>query len=104
MLDVCYTPRAFGIRICLGGRVREDKIDEPVGRILVRFQGGRVEPLEFRWGHREFTVREQNARWVDRETRPIRYFFSVTTVSGEIFQLQYREGDPVWYVDSVLAP
>ena len=24
--------------------------------------------------------------------------------SGEIFQLRYREGDPVWYVDSILVP
>ena len=84
--------------------MREEKIEEPLGYVLVHFEGGRIRPLRFRWGLREFHVSEQNTQWIDRDIRPIRYFFSVTVQSGEIFQLCFREGDPVWIVDSILIP
>ena len=83
--------------------MREEAIHEKLPRLVVRYEGGRIEPLEFRWGVREFRVRSVNARWVDRATRPVRYFFSVTAESGEVFVLSYREGEPVWYVDSVIV-
>ncbi len=79
----------------------ESILHEKLPRILVRYEGGKIEPLEFRWGTREFRVRSVNARWVDRATRPIRYFFSVTADSGELFTLVHREGEPVWYVEAV---
>jgi len=44
-----------------------------------------------------------NARWVDRSTRPIKYFFSVTTSAGEVCILCHREGDPVWHLESILV-
>ena len=83
--------------------MREEAIHEKLSRLVVRYEGGRIEPLEFRWGIREFRVRSVNARWVDRALRPPRYFFSVTADSGEIFILSHREGEPVWYVDSVIV-
>src|SRR5437870_3071277 len=72
-----------------GGRHRdrdmaETEIHEKLSRILVRYEGGRIEPLEFRWGTRDLRVASVNAHWVDRATRPIKYFFSVTTSSGEV--------------------
>lgn len=79
----------------------ETEIHEKLARVLVRYQEGRIEPLEFRWKTREFRVRAVNARWVDRATRPIRYFFSVTADAGETFTLSYREGEPVWYLETV---
>lgn len=84
--------------------MREERINEPLGYVLVRFEGGKVRPLRFRWGAREFDVRELNAQWVDRQIRPIRYFFSVTVDSGEVFQLCHCEGDPLWIVDSIMVP
>ena len=81
----------------------EERVDEKLARLVVRYEGGRVDPVEFRWGAREFRVKSVNARWVDRSTRPVRWFFSVTAESGEVFQLSYREGEPVWYVDRVLV-
>ena len=83
--------------------MREEPIHEKLPRVVVRYEGGRIEPTEFRWGAREFRVRSVNARWVDRATRPARYFFSLTAESGEVFVLSYREGEPVWYVDSVIV-
>ena len=83
--------------------MREERISEKLGKVIVRYEGGRVEPLQFRWGTRDFRVCLLNASWTDRATRPICYFFSVTTDSGEVFLLSYREGEPVWYVDSVIV-
>lgn len=81
----------------------ETELHEKLARVVVRYEGGRIEPLEFRWGAREFKVRAVNARWVDRATRPVRYFFSVTAQSGEVLVLSYCEGEPVWYVETVVS-
>ena len=79
----------------------ETEIHEKLARVLVRYEGGKIEPLEFRWRTKEFHVSSVNARWVDRATRPLRYFFSVTTSSSEVFLLSYTEGHPLWYLESV---
>ena len=81
----------------------EEEIHEKLARVVVRYEGGRVEPLEFRWKTREFQVTSVNARWVDRATRPIKYFVSVTVATGEVFVLSHREGDPLWYLESILV-
>ena len=81
----------------------ETEVHEKLARVLVRYEAGRIEPLEFRWGTRELRVASVNARWVDRATRPIKYFFSVTTSSGDVCILCHREGDPVWYLESILV-
>ncbi len=83
--------------------MHEEKIGEKLGKVVVRYEGGRVEPLQFRWGTRDFRVQFLNAHWTDRATRPIRFFFSVTADSGDVFLLSHREGDPVWYVESVIV-
>ena len=81
----------------------ETEIHEKLGRVLVRYEGGKIEPLELRWGTRDLKVKSVNARWVDRATRPIRYFFSVALTTGEVVVLSYREGEPLWYLESVLV-
>ncbi len=81
----------------------ETEVHEKLGRVLVRYEGGKIEPLEFRWGARELRVRSVNARWVDRATRPARHFFSVSAQSGEVFVLSWREGEPLWYIESVIT-
>ena len=84
--------------------MQEETIREPLGWVDVRFHAGRIDPLAFRWGSRTFEVRKVNAAWTDRETAPLRRFFSVTVRSGEVFQICYQEGDPVWTLDSLLLP
>lgn len=81
----------------------ENEIHEKLSRVLVRYEGGRIEPLEFRWGTRDLRVASLNTRWVDRATRPIKYFFSVTTDSGDVCVLCHREGDPIWYLETILV-
>jgi len=81
----------------------ETEVHENLARVLVRYEAGRIEPLEFRWGTRDLRVASLNTRWVDRSTRPIKYFFSVTTSAGEVCILCHREGDPLWYLESILV-
>lgn len=81
----------------------ETEIHEKLARVLVRYEGGRIEPLELRWKTRDLRVRSVNARWVDRATRPLRYFFSVTVDDGSVLILSHAEGDPLWYVESLLT-
>ena len=84
--------------------MREERVREPLGWILVRFQPGKIEPLRFRWAGREFAVTGRNAAWTDRTTHPVRHFFSVNVESGETFQLCFVEGDSVWILDSLMIP
>ncbi|MGR3177484.1 MAG: hypothetical protein ACUZ8E_05470 [Candidatus Anammoxibacter sp.] len=82
--------------------MREERFDEPISKILVLFEKGMIKPISFHWSKRDYTIKENNMHWVDKKTRPIRYGFSVTVGSGEVFQLSYREGDPVWHVETVI--
>ena len=79
----------------------ESRIDEPLAWVDARFAKGAISPRAFRWKHREFAVSAVNARWVDRSARPVRYGFAVSAATGEVFELEYREGDPVWTVTKV---
>ena len=81
----------------------ETELHERLTWVLLRFEGGRIDPLEFRWGVRELRVRSVNARWVDRATRPHKHFFSVTLGSDEVVVLSWKEGEALWYVESLLA-
>lgn len=87
--------------LCFPNAVSETEIHEKLARVIVRYGGGKIEPLEFRWKTREFRVRAVHARWTDRATRPLKYFFSVSVPSGEVFLLSHAEGEPVWYLESV---
>ncbi len=78
-----------------------EHVDDPLSWVLARFEKGAIHPIGFRWKQREFAVTSVNARWTDRSTRPIRWCFAVTVGSGEVMELVYREGDPVWYVAAV---
>jgi hypothetical protein len=80
--------------------MRQELIEEAV-RVRADFQGGTVTPVAFsRRGHEHRVVRV-NARWVDRVPRHPHFYFSITTDSGDVYQLQLQSGDLVWWLDSV---
>ena len=81
----------------------ETEIHEKLARVLVRYEGGRIEPLELRWKTRDLKVRSVNARWVDRATRPLRYFFSLSLEDESVVVISHAEGDALWYLESVLS-
>jgi hypothetical protein len=60
-------------------------------------------PVAVLWRERWLWVSRINAEWRDRSLRPHRYGFSVTAENGEIFQLRYEEGNPVWRLECVPA-
>ena len=80
------------------------RVDDPLAWVVARFEKGAIHPMAFRWRQREFAVTAVHARWTDRATRPIRYGFSVSVASGEIMELCYREGDPIWRLLGVETP
>jgi hypothetical protein len=80
--------------------MRLEAIDEAVP-VRADFRGGAMTPQAFRLrglGHR---VKQVNARWIDRAGRQTRHYFSVTTDSGDVYQLHLYTADMVWRVDSV---
>ena len=79
----------------------EEQIDDPLTWIVVRFEGGRIEPLRFRWHQREFSVMETLSHRFDRSVRPHRMFFSARVTTGEIVELKKCEGDPVWRLSRI---
>jgi len=81
----------------------ETEVHEKLARVLVQYEGGRVQPVELRWRNRDLSVRALNARWVDRAGRPWKSFFSVTLSDSSVVVLSHAENDVVWYVESVLT-
>lgn len=84
--------------------IREEGIHEPVGNLIARFDGGRIDPLAFRWRQRDYRVERVNARWVDRSRVPHTHGFTVTIESGDIVELAYQEGNPVWRLERIFLP
>jgi hypothetical protein len=80
--------------------MRLESIDQAVPA-RADFRGGFVTPLSFRLGEREHRVAAVHARWVDRAGRHPRFYFSVTTDAGDVYQLQLQSADMVWRVDHV---
>ncbi len=83
--------------------MREEPIDAPLQKVYVLFEGGKIHPIALLWGQRRYRVTRLNSNWVDRSLRPVRYGFSLTVDTGEILQLSYEEGNPVWKLDYILT-
>ena len=83
--------------------MHEEAIGEPLQKTYVLFEEGCIRPLAFLWCRRRYRVTRINSTWVDRSLRPHRHGFSLTVESGEIFQVQYEEGNPVWRLEYVLT-
>lgn len=81
--------------------LHEETIREPVAALLARFDGRGIEPLAFRWRRREYRVRRLNARWIDRSLSPAVHGFTVTVDTGDLYELSYQEGNPVWTLERV---
>jgi hypothetical protein len=83
--------------------MREVSIDEPLRKVYALFEDGKIQPMAIEWGKRRMKVARVNSRWVDRSLRPPRHGFSLTMDTGEIFQVSYEEGNPVWRLEYVLT-
>ena len=83
--------------------MQEVSINEPLSKVYALFESGRIRPIALEWGQRRCKVARVNSSWVDRSLRPHRHGFSLTMENGDIFQVSYEEGNPVWRLEYVLT-
>jgi hypothetical protein len=81
--------------------MRWETLDEPI-KVRADFQGGEVSPLAFRRGADRVRIVRVNTRWVDRDGRRARYYFSVSAESGDVYQLCFDLGDLTWRAECVM--
>ncbi|MEE8141565.1 MAG: hypothetical protein V3T77_00550 [Planctomycetota bacterium] len=81
--------------------LHEEEIHEPIDEVLARFARGRIDPLSFQWRRRRYRVTGVNARWLDRSSQPATHGFTVTVESGDVFELAYQQGNPVWRLERI---
>jgi hypothetical protein len=77
-----------------------ERIDEPV-KVRADFQGGTITPCRFRLRQQDIRVARVNARWEDRQGKDKVYFFSVTSTTGDTYELHLGSRNMIWYVDRV---
>jgi hypothetical protein len=80
----------------------EEIVDEVLTTTYASFSPAGFRPTAFVRGSRRYLVRRVNSSWRDRSLTPPRHGFSVTTDTGEIFQLTYTDGEPFWRLESIL--
>jgi hypothetical protein len=79
-----------------------ERLDEKI-RVRADFGGGKIKPLVFvRKGqiHRVVSI---NCEWMDREGEAKIYYFSVTSDSGDVYQIHFNAGDMTWHLDMVMV-
>jgi hypothetical protein len=82
--------------------MHEESINEPLRKVYALFDEGKIQPLALEWGKKKLKVTRINSNWIDRSLRPHRHGFSLTMQTGEIFQVSYEEGNPVWRLEYIL--
>ena len=82
--------------------MHEESIDEPLRKVYALFDEGKIQPLALEWGKQKLKVTRINSNWIDRSLRPHRHGFSLTMETGDIFQVSYEEGNPVWRLEYIL--
>lgn len=83
--------------------MHEVVIHEPLRKVFALFEAGKIRPIALEWSQRRWKVSRVNSSWVDRSLRPHRHGFSLTMETGEIFQVSYEEGHPVWKLEYILT-
>jgi len=78
-------------------------INEPLRKMYALFEEGKIRPVALEWGNRRLKVARVNSNWIDRSLRPYRHGFSLSMETGEIFQVSYEEGNPVWRLEYILT-
>ncbi len=79
-----------------------ERIDERI-KVRADFKGGSVRPIVFTRKGQIHRVTEVNARWVDREGEAKIHYFSVTSDSGDVYQIHFNTGDMTWTLDMVMV-
>jgi hypothetical protein len=79
-----------------------ERLDEKV-KVRADFGGGTIKPLVFMRRGQIHRVVKVNCRWMDREGTSKIYYFSVTSDSGDVYQIHLNAGDMTWHLDQVMV-
>ena len=79
-----------------------ERLDEKV-KVRADFGGGTIKPLVFMRRGQIHRVVKVNCRWMDREGTSKIYYFSVTSDSGDVYQIHLNAGDMTWHLDLVMV-
>jgi hypothetical protein len=77
----------------LDGMIQE--INEPV-TVLIRFSGGQLDPLRFKWKNRVFDVDRVTGKWEEHDGQYKLHYFSVITREEDFYELVYNTRTMGW--------
>lgn len=72
-----------------------EEIDEPI-EVLVKFQGGGMKPLRFRWKARTYDVVQVTGRWTTHVGQFKQYYFSVLAGTRDYFEIFLDSRTLLW--------
>jgi len=78
-----------------------ERLDEKI-KVRADFGGGSIKPLVFIRRGQIHRVKKVNCRWMNREGTAKIYYFSVTSDSGDVYQIHLNTGDMTWNLDQVM--
>lgn len=78
-----------------------EHLDERI-KVRADFGGGSIKPLVFMRRGQIHRVLKVNCRWLDREGSARIYYFSVTSDSGDVYQIHLDSGNMTWHLDLVM--
>ncbi len=78
-----------------------EQLDESI-RVRADFKGGTIKPLVFVRRGQIHRVTSVNCRWMDRDGTAKIHYFSVTSDSGDVYQIHLNAGDMTWHLDQVM--
>ena len=79
-----------------------EHLDEKI-KVRADFGGGVIKPLVFMRRGQIHRVTKVNCRWMDREGSSKIYYFSITSDSGDVYQIHLNAGDMTWHLDLVMV-
>ena len=78
-----------------------EEIHEPIG-VVCECTGGRIDPLRFSWGTRDYEIAAVNSRWTDRAGDGYRLCYSVQ-VEAETYLIHFASLEIQWWLDKVIV-
>ncbi len=78
-----------------------ERLDERI-KVRADFSGGIIKPLIFIRRGQIHRITKINCRWIDREGTAKIYYFSVTSDSGDVYQIHFNTADMTWHLDLVM--
>ena len=79
-----------------------ERLDEKI-KVRADFGGGTIKPLVFMRRGQIHKVVKVNCYWMDREGNAKIHYFSVTSDTGDVYQLHLSSDDMVWHLDLVMV-